>query len=276
MSYQQKISILLCVTAIVSANFISCSKGGGDDPPADPCAGKTIILTATATPSNGCGGASGIITASASGSTGFTYKIGSGAFQATGIFNGIAAGSHIVTVKDVDGCTKTQSVTVGTTGGSFTITTATTQTSGCSSADGSVTVTATGSSGYQYKLGANGTYAASNTFNNLAAGAHTVFVKDGAACENSQAITITASTTAGPKFTAVRNLINAKCISCHSGPVPAGNKDWTVNCNVVDNKTLINNRAVIIGDMPQGGPPLSASEKAIITEWINAGGLLTN
>ncbi len=275
MSYKNYYSILLIAAAIFSGNLISCSKGGSDSP-ADPCAGKTITLTATATPSNGCGGATGSITASATGSSGFTYKVGSGAFQASGIFNGIAPGNHVVTVKDVDGCTKTQSVAVTSTGNSFTITTSTTPTSGCNSTDGSVTITATGSTGYQYKLEANGTYGASNIFNNLASGAHTVFVKDAAGCENSQAINITASTTPGPKFTAVRNLINAKCISCHSGAAPAGNRDWTVNCNVVINKTLINNRAVIVGDMPQGGPPLSAAEKQIITDWINAGGLLTN
>ena len=48
------------------------------------------------------------------------------------------------------------------------------------------------------------------------------------------------------------------------------------NVSVVANKNLINNRAVVVGDMPQGGPTLSASEKQIITDWINAGGRLTD
>ena len=74
----------------------------------------------------------------------------------------------------------------------------------------------------------------------------------------------------------MRTLLNAKCIGCHSGPSPAAGKDWTVNCTVVANKNLINNRAVVVGDMPQGGPTLSASEKQIITDWINAGGRLTD
>lgn len=266
---------LLIGGSIFSANFISCSKGGSDSP-ADPCAGKNIVVTATATPGSGCGAPGGTITANATGSTGFTYKISTGAsFQASGIFNGLAAGNYVITAKDADGCLETQAVTVTASGGTFTITATPTNTSGCASTDGSITVIATGSTGYQYKLGA-GAYGTTNTFTNLAEGAYTVFVKDGAGCETSQTVTVAGTTTPGPKFTAVRNLINAKCTSCHSGAAPAAGRDWTVNCNVVNNRTLINNRAVIVGDMPQGGPTLSAAEKAIITDWINAGGLLTN
>jgi hypothetical protein len=275
MSNKRNYLLIILGGIIFSTNFISCSKGG-DDGPSDPCAGKTITVTATVTPSTGCGAASGTVTANATGSNGFTYKISTGAsFQSSGVFGGLPAGTYVITAKDAAGCTKTQSVTVGSTGGSFTVTAATSSTSGCASADGSITVTATGSTGYQYKINA-GAYGASNVFSNLTEGAHTIFVKDGAGCENSQVVTVTAATAPGTKFTAVRNLINAKCTSCHSGAAPAGGRDWTVNCNVVNNKTLINNRAVVIGDMPQGGPQLTTAEKAIITDWINAGGLLTN
>jgi hypothetical protein len=275
MSYKKIYPALLCAGLLLSANFISCSKGG-EDSPSDPCAGKTITITVTSTPSAGCGAPSGSITASATGSSGFTYKINTAAsYQASGTFNGLPAGNYTISAKDVDGCVKTQNVSITSTGGTFTIATSVTTTSGCGSSDGSIAVTASGSSGYQYKLGAAGTYAATNTFNNLAEGSYTVFVRDGAGCENSQNATVGAGTP-GPKFTAVRALLNARCISCHSGTAPAAGRDWSVNCNVVTHKALINQRAVIVGDMPQGGPPLSASEKAVITDWINAGGLLTN
>jgi len=277
MNNQKLFTVLLAGAVFISANFISCSKGGDDEPvPSDPCAGKTIAITATPTASAGCGAPTGSIAVTATGSTGFTYKLNAGGtYQASGNFTGLAAGAYTVFVKDGDGCEKSQAVTIASTGGTFTVTTATTTTNGCGTSTGSITVTATGSTGFTYKLNAGGTYQAGNTFNNLAEGAYTVFVKDGAGCENSQAVTVSAGA-AGPKFTAVRNLLNAKCIVCHSGATPAGGRDWTVNCNVVTNKALINNRAVVIGDMPLGGPTLSAGEKAVITDWINAGGLLTN
>ena len=278
MTNQKLFSVLLAGGIFITANLISCSKGGDDDPtpPADPCAGKTITITATPTSSAGCGAPSGSIAVTATGSTGFTYKLNAaGTYQAGATFTGLAAGAYTVFAKDVDGCVKSQAVTVGSAGGTFTITATPSPTNGCGSNTGSINVTATGSTGFTYKLGAGGTYQASGNFTSLAEGNYTVFVKDGTGCENSQAVTVAAGTP-GPKFTAVRNLLNAKCIVCHSGPTPAGGRDWTVNCNVVTNKALINNRAVVIGDMPQGGPTLSAAEKAVITDWINAGGLLTN
>ncbi|RYY47617.1 MAG: hypothetical protein EOO06_12150 [Chitinophagaceae bacterium] len=277
MNNRKLFTLLLTGGILVSANFIACSKGGDDNPqPVDPCAGKAIVITATPTSSNGCGAPSGSIAVSATGSTGFTYKLNAaGSYQAAGLFNGLAAGAYTVFVKDADGCEKSQAVTVGATGASFTINAATTPTNGCGTTTGGITITATGSTGFTYKLNAGGTYQASNSFTGLAEGSYTVFVKDGSGCENSQAVTVVAGAP-GAKFSAVRTLLNARCISCHSGTAPAAGKDWSNNCVVVANKALINNRAVIIGDMPQGGPTLSAAEKAIITDWINAGGQLTN
>ena len=277
MNNQKLFSVLLAGGIFITANLISCSKGGEDEPvQPDPCAGKTITITATPVSSAGCGAPNGSIAVTATGSTGFTYKLNAaGTYQAAASFNGLAAGAYTVFVKDVDGCEKSQAVTVGSAGGTFTITATPSPTNGCGTTTGSIAVTAAGSTGFTYKLNAGGTYQASGNFTNLAEGNYTVFVKDGTGCENSQAVTVSAGA-AGPKFTAVRALLNAKCIVCHSGAAPAGGRDWTVNCNVVTNRALINNRAVVIGDMPFGGPPLSAAEKAVITEWINAGGQLTN
>lgn len=277
MTNQKLLSAFLTGGIFIAANLISCSKGGDDNPtPTDPCAGKTITITATPTASAGCGAPNGSIAVTAAGSTGFTYKLNAGGtYQAAATFNSLAAGAYTIFVKDADGCEKSQAVTVGSTGGTFTITATPAPTNGCGTTTGSIAVTATGSTGFTYKLNAGGTYQASGNFSNLAEGAYTVFVKDGTGCENSQAVTVIAGTP-GPKFSAVRTLLNAKCIGCHSGATPAGGRDWTVNCNVVTNRALINNRAVVIGDMPLGGPTLSAAEKAIITDWINAGGQLTN
>ena len=265
--------MVIFITA--GSQLTSCSKGGNDPNP-DPCADKTIVITATPAASVGCGAPNGSITVTATGSSGFQFKLNaSGTYQSSGIFNGLSAGIYTVFAKDAAGCEKSQSATVTAAGTGFTINAVPSVTSGCGSSNGSITVTASGSTGFQYKLGTAGTYGSANTFNSLAEGSYTVFVKDAVGCENSQTVSVI-SGNPGTKFSAVRTLLNAKCIGCHSGPSPAAGKDWTVNCTVVANKSLINNRAVVVGDMPQGGPTLSAAEKQIITDWINAGGRLTD
>jgi len=138
-------------------------------------------------------------------------------------------------------------------------------------ADGSISVAATGSTNFTYKLNTAGTYQAASVFNNISAGTYTVFVKDGAGCEKSASVTITPAANAGPLFAAVKNLITAKCQSCHNNTVQNGGMNWAVDCNIVANQLNIKNRAVELGTMPPAGP-LTPAEKDIITIWINAGG----
>lgn len=78
-----------------------------------------FTVSTVVAPSNNCGGSNGSITINTSGSTGFSYKLNLGAFQASNIFSGLASGSNTVTVRDVNGCevTATANVTVNTTPG---------------------------------------------------------------------------------------------------------------------------------------------------------------
>jgi hypothetical protein len=80
----------------------------------DPCAGKTItVTTPTIVGATPClSTADGSVTVNATGSTGFTYKIGTGAFQSATTFSALAPGSYVVTARDVDGCERTANVTV--------------------------------------------------------------------------------------------------------------------------------------------------------------------
>lgn len=138
-------------------------------------------------------------------------------------------------------------------------------------AEGKIDVSATGSTNFMYKLKSTGTYQLSGKFTNVADGNYTVFAKDGTGCENSVAVTITSSGAAGPLFTAVKALVTAKCLSCHNNSNSNGGMNWSVECNIVINKTRIKVRAVDEGTMPQSGP-LSQGDKDIITNWINGGG----
>jgi hypothetical protein len=143
-------------------------------------------------------------------------------------------------------------------------------------ATGSINVSATGSSNFMYKFNSTGTYQASGQFSNVAAGAYTVFAKDGAGCEKSTAVTVVASNiTAGPLFAAVKALVAARCQSCHNNSLANGGMNFDVECNIIVNKARIKVRAVDEGTMPKTGS-LSQSDKDIISNWINAGGGYSN
>jgi hypothetical protein len=160
------------------------------------------------------------------------------------------------------------------TGKTITITPTTVAPTACG-AEGSISVAATGSTNFMYKLNAGGTYQAASVFTNVGAGTYTVFVKDGAGCEKSISVTITPAGKAGPLFTAVKNLLSSKCQSCHNNTTQNGGMNWEVDCNIVANKSNIKNRAVDLRTMPPTGP-LTAGEKDIITNWITAGGNYTD
>ncbi len=80
----------------------------------------------------------------------------------------------------------------------------------------------------------------------------------------------------GPLFMAVKNLVQAKCQSCHSNIIQLGGKNFDIDCNIVSSGTRIKVRAVDDGTMPAGGPPLNGSEKAIIINWLAAGGNISD
>ncbi|MEJ7767427.1 MAG: hypothetical protein WKF89_06430 [Chitinophagaceae bacterium] len=81
--------------------------------------------------------------------------------------------------------------------------------------------------------------------------------------------------TPGPLFSAVRTLMNQKCIGCHNASSASGGQNWTVDCNVVSNKARIKARAVDEGTMPPTGT-LPQADKNTISTWINAGGRITD
>jgi len=138
-----------------------------------------------------------------------------------------------------------------------------------------IDVTATGSTNFSYKLNSGGTYQASGKFTNVVPGNYTVFAKDGDGCEKSVAVTIASSGSAGALFTSVKNLVAARCQSCHNNTIANGGMNFQVECNIVINKDRIKIRAVDEATMPQTGP-LPQAEKDIISNWINAGGKYSN
>jgi uncharacterized membrane protein len=72
-----------------------------------------VVSTSNLVNNTPCGGSnSGGFSVGATGSTGFTFSVGAGAFQAGASFTGLSAGSYTVNAKDVDGCVRSTTVNV--------------------------------------------------------------------------------------------------------------------------------------------------------------------
>ncbi|ANE50244.1 c-type cytochrome [Flavisolibacter tropicus] len=274
-------NLSLIKVCFIVFTFISCSKGGGSDN-TDPCAGVTVLLTGSVT-STPTGQSTGSIVATASGGTGFTYSLNSGAFQSSGTFNNLAAGTYTLTAKNSNGCTGSQQFTVTATtaciGTTISISSNTTSAVPCGGTAGSITVTASGSTGFTYSIN-NGAFQSANTFTNLNAGNYSVVVKDANGCTQTASATVS-ETAAGPLFTAVRNILQANCVTCHNNSNLQGGMNWTIACNIVEQKARIKARAVDAAGTPNQmplppNPALSVADRQKIVDWINAGGTYAN
>lgn len=275
----KKWSVYLLALLITSLLTESCSKG--DPAPNDPCAGVTVSVTGTTTQPTGTSN-NGTIIASASGGSGFTYSLNGGSFQATGQFANLGPGTYTVTAKSSAGCTGSASFTLtasgGCTGVTITISATPTGVTPCVSASGSIAVTATGGTApYTYSLNNNGQFQSISTFSNLNQGTYSIAVRDANGCtaiQNSIAVTERA---AGPLFTAVKSLIQANCVSCHNATVANGGVNLSTDCSIVSARERIRIRAVdgTGGPMPTSGL-LPLTERQKITNWINAGGRVTD
>jgi hypothetical protein len=79
----------------------------------NPCATTNITITTVIVNNTACvTPVSGKITVTATGSSGFTYNLNGGAYQASNIFSALSAGNYTVGVKDLNGCTKTASAAI--------------------------------------------------------------------------------------------------------------------------------------------------------------------
>ena len=89
--------------------------------------------------------------------------------------------------------------------------------------------------------------------------------------------------TPGPLFTAVKTMMAGSCAitGCHTGSSPASGLNFTNDNTIVSQKDRIKIRAVdqagTPNQMPQPPKPaLSAADQKKITDWVSAGGQLTN
>src|SRR5205814_953413 len=163
--------------------------------------GPTAIVV---TPTDAtCGADNGTITLGAvtGGAAPYTYSIDGGAFSATTNYTNLAAGSHTIDVKDNSGCIFSTTATVNGATGPTAIATTVTD-AACGASDGTLTLGAVtgGVSPYTYSID-GGAFTATTNYTNLAAGSHTIDVKDANGCIYSTTAGI--NSTNGPTAIAV-------------------------------------------------------------------------
>ena len=217
----------------------ACGKGGGGTTPPDPCNGVTVSVNGTVTNPVTVGGTDGSIAVSATGGSGFTYKLGSGAYQSGTTFSGLAAGSYTITAKNSDGCTGAATFTVSNppnpcTGITISVTGTTVNPTTVGGTNGSVTATATGSSNYTYSIN-SGPFQASGSFTGLPAGAYSIVAKDGNGCLGSANFTlVNPNPCAGVTIAVTATTTNPTSAASSNGSINAaatGSTNFTFNLN---------------------------------------------
>src|SRR5205814_313008 len=143
-----------------------------------------------------CGTANGSITIGTvtGGVAPYSYQLDGGGYSATLVYNNLAAGAHTVDVKDANGCIFSTPASISNSTGPSAVQITPTDAT-CGTANGSITIgTVTGGvAPYSYQLDGGG-YSATLVYNNLAAGPHTVDVKDANGCIFSTPVTVNGST----------------------------------------------------------------------------------
>ena len=155
---------------------------------------EPAVLSVTLTSNNvSCfNGNDGKIVAHAKGGTkNYQYKIGSGSFGSDSTFSALTVGIYTVNIQDANGCKTSKSLVI-TQPTALTVSASSTTNVDCKgNSTGSITVGGSGgTTPYTYNY-AGGSYASANTFSSLAAGNHTIGIKDANGCTSSVSVTIT-------------------------------------------------------------------------------------
>ncbi len=186
-------------------------------------AGPTAIA-GTPSPAS-CAGATGsyTVTGVTGGTAAYTYSLDGGAFSGATTYSGLTSGTHTITVRDLNGCVFTTTFNVGVIAG-ITSATVNASTASCGTANATATVSAIvgGVPTYSYSYDGGG-FTASATTTGLAAGNHTVIIKDANTCTLSVLYTVVSL---GSPTTSIASFSNVTCFGLSNGSctvaVPTG------------------------------------------------------
>lgn len=176
--------------------------------------GPTAIA-GTASPAS-CAGATGsyTVTGVTGGTPTYSYSLDGGAFATTSTFGSLASGTHSIAVKDANGCTFPTTFNVGLTAG-ITSATVNASTASCGTSNATATVSAVtgGVPTYSYSYD-GGAFTTSASTSSLAAGTHTVIIKDVNTC--TLAVTYNVISLGSPT-TSITSFSNVTCFGLSNG-----------------------------------------------------------
>jgi gliding motility-associated-like protein len=204
-------------------NFANVTTGGNNAPYPNACffavSGKSYIqnISSVITPAT-CVGNNGSAALTVTGSTSpYTYSWNTIPVQTGATATNLAPGNYQCTITDVNSCTSIYPVTIPL---QNTLTFTTSKTDATCNTNGSITVTASGGSGYEYSINGGGNWQPSNTFNNVAPGTYSVLARTvGALCTGSpQQVTINLINT----LTMTVNKVDANCTGGSIRITPSG------------------------------------------------------
>lgn len=181
-----------------------------------------------------CNGEStGSVTVNVTGGQGAkTYSKDGVTYQSSNVIGGLAAGKYTIYVRDASGCVAQKNITINENPVLVPFTTP--SNANCTGENnGSVSVSATGGSGfYEYKR-EGGSYSTTTNFGSLAAGTYTFFVKDAAGCEKSIQATVGTNSTLNASTT----LTSIDCFGFSTGQISVsttGNESGTIQYSLND------------------------------------------
>jgi len=152
---------------------------------------QALSMTMTQTPVSCYGGSNGqiAVTTTTGGTGNRTYSLNGVSYQTSNVFSSLAAGKYTVYVKDIAGCTVSDSITV--TQATAINTNLSISNASCNSFyDGGIFATVSGGTpSYTFSLNGSAFYPTGD-FNNLPAGNYSVIVRDINGCRDTAAATI--------------------------------------------------------------------------------------
>lgn len=185
------------------------------------------------------------LTVTASGGTGaYTYKLNSGAYQASNVFSNVAAGNHTITVKDANGCTYVKNVILNQPASNSLTVTATAGIISCNAGTTTVVVSASGGTA---------PYTGTGSFT-VAAGTYTYTITDASNAVKSTSITVTqptpvwATTSAGT--ISVYGGTTSVTVAASGGSSPYSYKlnNGNYQTSNIFNNVLAGNHSIVVKD----------------------------
>ena len=254
----------------ISVLFLIVFSCSDEEDPVDCEAVGPILSLGIVTDATSCSIANGVINVSATqGVEPFEFSLNDLPGQSSGQFNNLAAGIYTVKIKDGNGCTDAIE-NVAIKAADFTFAADLTADNSCLGSNGAVTINVSaGNPPYTYKIG-SGSFSDANTFSGLAAGNHSISVRDNVGCSVTLSVTVPRGFSGVSWSNEIQPIMENSCAlsGCHNGSSrPDLRKFENAKFYAKSIKSKTQDRS-----MPRNGT-LTQQQIDIIACWVDDGAL---